>query len=606
MAASSVSSEATRQARGRAKTGATGARARRPRRFGSEKPRVFTPPLRPLEPRSPSTESRTLGYQVIDFSEQVLGITLYPWQKWLLVHMLELLPEGGMRFRTVVVLVARQNGKSTLSQVLALWFMAVWGWPLVLGTAQDLETAEEVWQGAVDLAEEDPELASMIKRVVKVNGKKALELADNSGDKEKVTRYKVKAANRKAGRGFTGNLIMLDELREHQNWDAWGAITKTTMAQAEALVFALSNAGDVTSIVLRYLRKMAHEAIGDPDGICAQDEALGQLHAEAVQASDNPDEEDADFDELDDMEQDEETLGLFEWSALPGCSKWDRDQWAIANPSLNWNPGFTERTIAAACKTDPEWVFRTECLCQWSDGVLDGPFPPGTWEKGQNKPVPGPDGLPMQADEDRIVTSVMVGLGQSGDREMVYVAFAGRRADGVDQVEIAAGRRGYDWLADWLMEPRRRKRIVAITGQSKGAPVSPLLDHLEYLSSNPEEDFDIPVVRWEGSDLTAGWAGVDDAVRDTKVRHQPQPVLDIAATTAVLKVFGGGAKLPDQKASPADIASLMAFTAAHWLLHRPLERKPPPPPPPPVAVDSRGEHAAHAPEYDDNPAHWAF
>ncbi|MBM6622660.1 hypothetical protein JTF08_13675 [Micrococcaceae bacterium RIT802] len=556
-------------------------------------PRIFTPPLRPLEPRSAETEQWTLGYDVIDFATDVLGIDLYPWQKWLLVHMLELLEDGQLRFRTVVVLVARQNGKSTLSQVLALWFMIVWGWPLVMGTAQDLETAEEVWQGAVDLVEDDPELSSLLKRVVKVNGKKALELNNN-------TRYKVKAANRKAGRGFTGNLIMLDELREHQNWDAWGAITKTTMAQLEALVLALSNAGDITSVVLRYLRMMAHEAIGDPDGIC-RDAAAPAPTSLDVEALDDYDE---DLDDVDELEQDEETLGLFEYSAVPGCSKWDRDQWAQGNPSLNWNPGFTERTIASACKTDPEWVFRTEVLCQWSDGVLDGPFPPGAWEKGQNVPVNMPDGTQAPADEDLIVGPVKVGLAQSGDREQVFVAFAGHRADGVAQVEIVAARRGSDWVAGWLMESRRRERITAVTGQAKGAPVSPLLVDLKTALADPENAFDIPVEPWEGSDLTQGWAGVYDAVRDKTVRHHPQPVLDIAASTAVLKFFGGGASLPDYKASPADIASLMAFTAAHWLLLKPAEYIPPPPPAPSAITNQ--SVASTVVEDRDNVTQWGF
>ena len=94
--------------------------AARPKRLGREQPRIFTPPLRPL------TRKTTLGFDVIDFAEAI-GIDLFPWQRWLLVHMLELLTDGSLRFRTVVVLVARQNGKSTLSQVLALWFMVVWG-----------------------------------------------------------------------------------------------------------------------------------------------------------------------------------------------------------------------------------------------------------------------------------------------------------------------------------------------------------------------------------------------------------------------------------------------------------------------------------------------
>jgi hypothetical protein len=539
--------------------------SKKPKVYGSSEPRICTPPLRPLTPET------TLGYDVIEFAEEVLHLQLYPWQKVLLCRMLELLPDGSLRFRTVVVLIARQNGKSTLSQVLALWFMIVWGWPLVMGTAQDLETAEEVWQGAVDLVEEDDELSKLLKRVVKVNGKKALELKAGS-------RYKVKAANRRAGRGFTGNLIMLDELREHQNWEAWGAITKTTMAQLEALVLALSNAGDMTSIVLRYLRKMGHEAIGDPDGICEEIGASGPTALDLNELSD--DDEELDEDELADFEQDEDTLGLFEWSTAPGLDKRDRQGWAQANPSLNWNTGFTERTIAAACRTDPEWVFRTEVLCQWSEGTLTGPFPPGSWDKGKNPVETLADGTQRVVEGNNIVTDVVVGLDQSHDRSMTYVAFAGHRADGVAQVEIVAARHGSDWVKGYLMDEKRRGRIRSVAGQSRGAPISPLL-----VSLAEDEEFTIPVVEWAGGDLTAGWADVFDSVRDVTVRHNPQPVLDVAAATAVLKVFSAGASIPDHKASPAEVAPLMAFTAAKWLLSR-KETAPPPAPPPPEALQT--------------------
>jgi hypothetical protein len=514
---------------------------------------------------------------VIDFAEDVLHLKLYPWQKVLLCRMLELLPDGTLRFRTVVVLIARQNGKSTLSQVLALWFMIVWGWPLVMGTAQDLETAEEVWQGAVDLVEEDDELSKLLKRVVKVNGKKALELKDGSSDKVKA-RYKVKAANRRSGRGFTGNLIMLDELREHQNWEAWGAITKTTMAQAEALILALSNAGDLTSVVLRYLRKMAHQAIGDPDGICEEIGASGPTLLDVEDLVD--DEEEFDDEDLADFEQDEDTLGLFEWSAAPGCDKRDRQGWAQGNPSLNWNPGFTERTIAAACRTDPEWVFRTEVLCQWSEGTLLGPFPPGSWDKGKNPVEVLPDGSQRVAEEHRIIpgSQIWAGVDQSHDRSMTFVAFGGYRADGKAQVEIATARHGSEWVKDYLMDDKRRGRIKAVAGQSRGAPISPLMTALA-----EDEGFTIPVVEWAGGDLTAGWADVFDSVRDVTVHHNPQPVLDTAAATAVVKVFSGGASIPDHRASPAEVAPLMAFTAAKWLMGR-REVVPPPPPPAPEAV----------------------
>jgi hypothetical protein len=571
--------------RKRAASGASG-RSSRFGKHGSTEPRVYTPPLRPLEPRSPQTEACTLGYDVIDFAHDVLGVTLYPWQQWLLVHMLELLPDGSLRFRNVVVLVARQNGKSTLSQVLALWFMIVWGWPLVLGTAQDLDVAEEIWQGAVDYLEEDDELSALVKRVVKVNGKKSLELKSGS-------RYKVKAASRRAGRGLSGNLVLLDELREHQSWDAWGAITKTTMARAEALVVALSNAGDITSVVLRYLRRMAHQALGDPDGICRDEESAGGPAAFDIEGMDlvgaeDEDDPDADYedwddDELDaeDLEADADTLGLFEWSAPPGCDRWDRDGWSWSNPSRGYS--ITDRTIASAARTDPEWVFRTEVLCQWSDGTAEGPFPPGSWEAGQNQPGEGPDGKPVVRLEDRLVGNVVACVDQSVDRSHTFIAFAGYRADGIAQAEVVAGRHGEEWVADWLME--HRARVKRVTGQSRGADVSPLLAALDGSAR-----FTIPVVEMAGAGLLEVFATAFDAVRDETVRHHVQPVLDIAARTAATNTLSGGAKLLDRRNSPSDVAPLMAWCGALWLLlrHRP---DPPPPPPPPKALTPQVEDA---------------
>lgn len=554
----------------------SGARRPRPKVYGCTVPRVYTPPLRELEPRSPVTEKRTLGYLVIDFAASTLRIELLPWQKWLLVHMLELLPDNSLRFRIVVVLVARQNGKSTLSQVLALWMLFVYGIALVLGTAQDLDTAEEVWQGAVDLVEEldenddpvRPELFDELDQVVKNNGKKALVLKRQLGNKFKP-RYKVKAANRKAGRGLAGDLILLDELREHQSWDAWGAITKTTMARAMALILALSNAGDAASIVLRYLRKMAHAALGDPDGINADEGAAELL----------PDEDELDdLEDVDDLEdlwidEDDDSLAVFEWSAPPGCDIRDRQGWAQANPSLGHNPQFTERTIASACKTDPEWVFRTEVLCQWSEGSLDGPFPPGSWEKCRDE-----DSQIAPGSDIRVCVEV------SWDRSTTHVGVAGWRADGLPHIEVVASRTGTDWAVPWLTSEDRDEalRAAPVAVQASGAPASSLID--------PMRKAGINVVEWKGPALGSGTgmfydrvrAAVGEGTAKSELRHRGQPVLDVPAATAVTKPLGDG-WVWDRSRSPHDAAPLVAATGALWLLLTYEPDVKPPPAPPQVA-----------------------
>lgn len=500
----------------------TASRRRKPV-VGSETPRIFTPPLRKLTPKT------SLGFAAVEFAEDVCGVTLYPWQKWLLTHALELHPDGGFRFRTIVVLVARQQGKSMLSVILSLFFMYVLGRELVIGTAQDLDVAEEIWQEAVDLVEEVPDLDALKERVVKVNGKKALELSTGE-------RYKVKAANRRAGRGLSGELILLDELREHQSFDAWGAITKTTIARPDAQVWALSNAGDATSVVLRYLRQKAHAAVGDPDGI-------------------NDDGSEPVDDELIDDETDESTLAIFEWSAPPGADTKDREAWAMANPALGH--GFvTERTLASAEATDPEWVFRTECLCQWSDGTLEGPFPPGTWDAGRwDKDDPNPP---------QIVGNVKACVAMSADRIKTYIAFAGYQDDGSVQVELVAERAGSEWVADWLRE--RKAVIDAVTGQSRGSAVSALMGDLRAALGS-----DIEVIDWQGSDLPGGTGKFYDLVRQNALTHNPWPSLDLAAATAVPKLTDGGAFMWDTRKSPTDVAPLQAATGAVWLLTRPAE-----------------------------------
>jgi phage terminase large subunit-like protein len=486
------------------------------------------------------TRKTTLGFDVADFSKTVCGIELYPWQRWLLIHGLELLPGGEFRFRNVVCLVARQNGKSTLSQVLALFNMFVLGTKLVLGTAQDLDTAEEVWQGVVDLVEETPELAATLDRVVKVNGKKSLELT--SGE-----RYRVKAANRRAGRGLSGDLILLDELREHQSWDAWAAVTKTTMARPNAQVWALSNAGDVSSVVLRYLRKMAHKALGDPDGVNVADDPSLLLD----QADADPDDIAVDVDA---------TLGIFEWSAPPDSRIEGRTGWARANPSLGY--AITERTLESASRTDPEWVFRTECLCQWSEGTLEGPFPPGAWEATlarDSQIAPG--------------SALAVGVDVSWSHSAAYVAVAGWRADGVPHVEIVAADWGTDWVLRWFTSPERDAELVAapLVVQSSGSPVAELLQ--------PLREAELTVLEWKGSEVTRGTgrfyqrvrAAVGEGDEQVSLRHLPEPRLDVAAATAATKP-AGDAWMWDRRKSPHDIAPLIAVTAALWGLEQPVER----------------------------------
>ncbi|MCI0543029.1 MAG: terminase [Actinobacteria bacterium] len=484
--------------------------------WGKETPRIWTRPLRRLIPAT------SAGFEVIKFAKDILGIDLWPWERWLLIHALELLPNGEFRFRTIILLVARQNGKSLILAILSLWWMYVFGRPLTIGTAQNLDVAEEQWAVAVELASSNPELAREIAHVDRTNGKKALRLVGGQ-------RYKVAASSRRGGRGLSGDLVLLDELREHQSWDAWGAVTKTTMARALAQIWGASNAGDAASVVLRHLRKLAHLALGDPDGIAADDE---------------PPPDGADVDD--------DTLAIFEWSAPPGAPISDRAAWAQANPSLGY--GITERAIIAAMRTDPEWVFRTEVLCQFLEHTADGPFPPGSWAACADPSSTVAESSPIGACVD-----------VSWDRTLGHVAVAGWRDDGTPHIELVASATGVDWITGWLTDPEHPHRSTwPVAVQAKRAPASSLIEDLE--------DAGVDVLRWDGIE---GTEDLYDRVRSADpetnpdpypgLAHLDQPALTEAAHNAATRPVGDMWAW-DRRRSPVDISPLVAATGALWCL----------------------------------------
>ncbi len=292
-----------------------------PALVGRAEARLATPPLRELTPET------SLGFEAITFAEQVLGVDLLTWQRYWLIHALELKPDGTFRFRTVVTLLARQQGKTFLLKIVALWAMYLGRANLVLGAAQSLDIARESWQGAVELATGSPHLSPEVGNVRQANGEQCLTLTSGA-------RYRIAAATRSAGRGLSVDLLILDELREHRSWEAWGALSKTTMARPNALTVTISNAGDDQSIVLNSLR------------------------AAALAGTDV-------------------TLGIFEWSAPEGCALDDQAGWVQSMPGLGST--ITEAAIRTALATDPPAVFRTELLCQHVD-ALDAAIDPAAWK----------------------------------------------------------------------------------------------------------------------------------------------------------------------------------------------------------------------------------
>lgn len=482
--------------------------------FGKTEPRLFTPPLRRL------TKNTSLGFACIEYANTILGVELYPWQEWALIHALEIVgdlsKEWRFRYRVVVYMVSRQNGKTLLSKVIASFFLNVLQVEAVFGTSLSMDKAEEVWEGVIQDQETHPDLARDIQQVARRNGGKKLVLTGGRT-------YKVGAPTRRAGRGDANDLVMLDEVREHRDWETWSAAVASTNAKPNGMVICFSNAGDPDSIVLRQLRSQAIERI---TGTKASDFG-GNV--------------------------DTESLGLFEWSAPEKAETGDLEAIAQANPALGYGK-LTERAIMANRETFPESKFRSECLCQQVETILPEPFPDGAWVGGQD-----PESYIREDSE------LFWGIDMSQDRRWTVLAVCGLREDGNYHVEVVERRLGTEWAVDWVRARAVKYGEIKLAFQERGAPVSGLAEQICTIPG---------VVRMAqgGPDLSAGWNRFYDAVAacapedhrgGVKVYHLPQPALDTPGRTCQLRNLGGGIMLPDRTKSPDDISPLMACAMAY-------------------------------------------
>jgi len=298
--------------------------------LGSTTPRLLTPPL-VTGPPGPCgcgcalTRATSYGFGVVEFADDVLQEPLDPWERLAVIHGGELLPDGRPRFRRVLLLVARQNGKTHLLKVLSLYWLFVERQRLVVGTSTNLDYAREAWEAAVEAAETNEALSVLLPKngVRRTNGEQTLTTSERC-------RYKIATATRKGGRSLAIDRLVADELREHQRWDAYNAAYNAMNARPGAQAWFLSNAGDDDSVVLNSLRDDAISHLEHGDG--------------------------------------DPRLGIMEWSAPDGCELDDPAALAQANPNVgrraDWDTLLGPARAAKLKGGEQETGFRTEVLCQ--------------------------------------------------------------------------------------------------------------------------------------------------------------------------------------------------------------------------------------------------
>ncbi|NBW22792.1 MAG: hypothetical protein EBR82_84085, partial [Caulobacteraceae bacterium] len=281
------------------------------------------------------------GQEMIDFATE-LGINLMEWQRFVCIHGHKVREDGRWAHSELGLIMARQQGKSTLMMLRILTGMFVWGEGLQLASAHRLTTSLETFRQIVSLIETNPKLEKEVKKIRWQHGAEEIELFGNR-------RFVVKAANN-AARGLSKpETIHLDELREYKDEDAWSSMRYSMMAAKNPQVWVYSSAGDQHSVILNKLREraLASATTNDP-------------------------------------------IGWFEWSAEPdapillpsGEINWSA--FAQANPSL----GITiHPDNLKAVIHDPPDIVKTEVLAMWVD-TINSAIDAQKWALCQTDPIP--------------------------------------------------------------------------------------------------------------------------------------------------------------------------------------------------------------------------
>jgi len=289
---------------------------------------------KPLSENFESDADRLL--QVVDLAYRDMdnpdGIKLDEWQVWLLRHLLERYPTdhenpdlaGRLRYRSCVVSVPRQSGKSLIGAILGLWGVAMRNGQS-LSLASNTEQAMVIYSRVLQTIMGNPELKEMFKKTTERRG---IVSADG------LSRYDVRPAKESSLQGLRVDTVLADELHIWKK-GMWTAVVQGTAASPDGIVIGITTAGDASSETLIDLYKQGERSVnGDP--------AL-------------------------------ERFGFFCWEAPEG-SEIDGDAILASNPAVECGRIPLERVLGDLA-TIPEHEARRYRLNQFISGVSESWLP---------------------------------------------------------------------------------------------------------------------------------------------------------------------------------------------------------------------------------------
>lgn len=352
----------------------------------------------------------------------VAGLELDPWQEYVLRGALGEQESGRWTSFRACLVVPRQNGKNAILEARELAGLFLFGEKLIVHTAHEYKTANESMMSLMARLKATPDLLEYVEGM-EVGEEDSQRIPGmRTGNKPGITlkngnRLTYAARSKGSGRGFTGDLVVLDEAYA-LSLDEMAALLPTMAARSKVgnpQVWFTSSAGMPESTQLAALRRQA-------------------------------------------MDKSAQRLAYFEWSVDESAASDDVDAWFEANPGLGIR--ISEEYVrdefdTLARETGSDEQFRRERLGIWSSIGKDAVFTPEQWA--------------ASGVDDDIVGERVVLLDIANDSSWASVAWCGENAAGQVQSELVAHDRSVHWLAPFLValfdrNPKMERRVYCVPG----------------------------------------------------------------------------------------------------------------------------------------------
>ena len=333
------------------------------------------------------------------------------------------------------LIVPRQNGKGEVLVCIELAFIYLFDARLVIHTAHEFKTSQEAFLRIKAIIEGTPSLYSQVKR----RGNRVVGIRTGNNDPgielKSGARLRFLARSRGSGRGFTADLIILDEAYDLPE-ETLAAIMATLTAVANPMIIYTSSAALDGSVVLR------------------------RIMARGRREDDRPK---------------DPTLAYREYSADPKADFDDPEVHRSANPATEAGRVTLEKLAKLRAATPSDAKFGREHL-----GILD---------ESAGTRVIDAERWSSLADEDSMMWGGVPGLIRRGmvalaidvnyDGSMSSIALVGRQAIRKGgrwqagpklQGEIIKRGAGTGWVVDYVKGIIQRWGPVAVVLDPKGSP----------------------------------------------------------------------------------------------------------------------------------------